>query len=53
MYRPMPALAAASLKSVIWRGIAKTEVNRDLSDAERQARLEKAVQDIVKKLPTK
>jgi hypothetical protein len=40
-------------KSVVWRGIAETEVDRELPDDVRRARLEKAIQDIVKKLPTK
>jgi hypothetical protein len=40
-------------KSVVWRGIAETEVDRELSDDVRKARIEKAVQDIVKKLPAK
>ena len=40
-------------KSVVWRGIAETEVDRELSDDARKARIEKAVQDIVKKLPAK
>jgi Domain of unknown function (DUF4136) len=40
-------------KSVVWRGIAETEVDRELTDDARKARIEKAVQDIVKKLPTK
>jgi Domain of unknown function (DUF4136) len=40
-------------KSVVWRGIAETEVDRELSDDVRRTRIEKAIQDIVKKLPTK
>jgi Domain of unknown function (DUF4136) len=40
-------------KSVVWRGIAETEVDRELPDDVRKARIEKAVQDIVKKLPVK
>ncbi len=40
-------------KSVVWRGVAETEVDRELSDDARKARIEKAVQDIVKKLPAK
>ena len=40
-------------KTVVWRGIAETEVDRELSDDARKARIEKAVQDIVKKLPAK
>ena len=46
-------VTSPALKSVVWRGIAETEVDRDLTDANRKARIEKAVQDIVKKLPTK
>jgi hypothetical protein len=46
-------VTSPALKSVVWRGIAETEVDRDLSDAARKARIEKAIQDIVKKLPTK
>ena len=46
-------VTSPALKTVVWRGIAETEVDRDLTDADRKARIEKAVQDIVKKLPTK
>ena len=46
-------VVAPTLKTVVWRGIAQTEVNRDLSDQDRQARIAKAVHDIIKKLPTK
>jgi hypothetical protein len=46
-------VSSPALKSVVWRGIAETEVNRELSDDARRARIEKAIQDIVKKLPTK
>jgi hypothetical protein len=46
-------VVAPALKTVVWRGIAQTEVNRELSDEERRARINKAVQDIIKKLPAK
>jgi hypothetical protein len=46
-------VVAPALKTVVWRGIAQTEVNRELSDQERSARINKAVQDIIKKLPAK
>jgi Domain of unknown function (DUF4136) len=46
-------VTSPSLKSVVWRGIAETEVDRELSDEARKARIEKAIQDIVKKLPAK
>jgi hypothetical protein len=46
-------VTSPALKSVVWRGIAETEVDRELPDDARKARIEKAVQDIVKKLPTK
>jgi hypothetical protein len=46
-------IVAPALKTVVWRGIAQTEVNRELSDQDRQARIDKAVQDIIKKLPAK
>jgi len=46
-------VTSPALKSVVWRGIAETEVDRELSDDARKARFEKAVQDIVKKLPSK
>jgi hypothetical protein len=46
-------VTSPALKSVVWRGIAETEVDRELPDDVRRARLEKAIQDIVKKLPTK
>jgi len=46
-------ITSPALKSVVWRGIAETEVDRDLTDAARKARIEKAIQDIAKKLPTK
>ncbi len=38
-------------KSVIWRGIAETEVHRDYTPDQRRVRIDKAVQEIVKKLP--
>jgi hypothetical protein len=44
-------LSAPSTKSVVWRGIAQTEVDRQIAQAQREARIRKAVQDIVKKLP--
>jgi hypothetical protein len=46
-------VTSPSLKSVVWRGIAETEVDRELTDEARKARIEKAIQDIVKKLPAK
>ena len=46
-------ITAPALKTVVWRGIAETEVDRTIADAERKLRLERAVQEIVKKLPTK
>lgn len=44
-------LVAPALKSVIWRGIAETEAHRDYTPEQRRARIDKAVQEIVKKLP--
>lgn len=41
------------LKSVVWRGIAQAEIQRKFSEAERHARIAKAVHDIVAKLPDK
>jgi hypothetical protein len=46
-------ITSPAQKSVVWRGIAETEVDRRISDADRKTRIEKAVKDIVKKLPTK
>lgn len=46
-------ITSPAQKTVVWRGIAETEVDRELTDAERKTRVEKAIQEIVKKLPTK
>lgn len=46
-------IVAPKEKSVIWRGIAETEVQREYTTEQRQVRLNKAVHEIVKKLPKK
>ena len=44
-------LVAPAQKSVVWRGVAQAEVNRELTPEERRARIGKIVADILKKLP--
>jgi len=46
-------IVAPSQKSVIWRGIAETEARRDFTPEQRRVRIEKAVHEIVKKMPKK
>ena len=40
-------------KAAIWRGIAETEARRDFTPDQRRVRIEKAVHEILKKLPKK
>lgn len=44
---------APALKSVVWRGLAETEIHREFTPEQRRARIDKAVREIVKKLPKK
>lgn len=46
-------IVSPKLKGVIWRGIAQTEVHREFTPEQRRARVDKAIQEIVKKLPKK
>lgn len=46
-------VVSPKLKGVIWRGIAQTEVHREFTPEQRRARIDKAIQQIVKKLPKK
>jgi len=46
-------VASAKADSVIWRGSANAEIDRQNSDEVRDARIRDAVQDMLKKLPTK
>jgi len=46
-------VSSTALKTVIWRGVAGTEFDGRLSDAEREARIEKGLADMLKKFPPK
>jgi hypothetical protein len=46
-------VASTALKTVIWRGIAAAEFKGDLSDAERQSRINKGIADMLKGFPPK
>jgi len=46
-------VTSTELKMVIWRGVAAAEINGRLSGAERQARIEKGVADMLKNFPPK
>jgi Domain of unknown function (DUF4136) len=46
-------IASAKADSVIWRGSANAEIDRQNSDEVRNGRIRDAVQDMLKKLPTK
>jgi hypothetical protein len=46
-------VTSTELKMVIWRGVAAAEINGRLSGAERQARIEKGVTDMLKNFPPK
>jgi len=46
-------VVSTELKMVIWRGVAAAEINGRLSGAERQARIEKGITDMLKNFPPK
>jgi hypothetical protein len=46
-------VSSTALKTVIWRGVAATEFKGDLSDAERQARIDKGISGMLKDFPPK
>jgi hypothetical protein len=46
-------LIAVSVKSTVWRGVAKAEIDRRRSAAERQKRIEDSVKDMLAKYPPK
>jgi hypothetical protein len=46
-------VTSTALKTVIWRGIAAAEFKGNLSDAERQARINKGITDMLKAFPPK
>jgi hypothetical protein len=46
-------VTSTELRMVIWRGVAAAEINGRLSGAERQARIEKGVTDMLKNFPPK
>jgi hypothetical protein len=46
-------VTSTEMKMVIWRGVAAAEINGRLSGAERQARIEKGVADMLKNFPPK
>lgn len=46
-------LAAPSVKSVVWRGIAETEVEPSKTDDERKTRIQEGVRKMLEKFPPK
>lgn len=44
-------LSSPSLKSAVWRGIAKAEIERQRSEPQRDARIREAVREMIKKYP--
>jgi hypothetical protein len=44
-------VSAPSLKSVVWRGIAQAEIDRERNEEQRHARIRQAIRDMVKKMP--
>lgn len=46
-------LSSPSLKSAVWRGIAKAEIERQRSEPQRDARIREAVGEMFKKYPPK
>jgi hypothetical protein len=46
-------IASAAQDKMVWRGSAKTEIDRQNSDKERNNRIRDAVRDMIKKLPNK
>ena len=44
-------VSAPSLKSVVWRGVAEAEIDRERSQEQRRTRVREAIRDMVKKLP--
>jgi hypothetical protein len=46
-------VSAVSTKSVVWRGIAQAEIDRQRSAAARDQRLQEAVAELLKKFPPK
>jgi hypothetical protein len=46
-------VSSTALKTVIWRGVAAAEFKGTLNDAERQARIDKGITDMLKQFPPK
>jgi hypothetical protein len=44
-------VASARTKAMVWRGVASAEIDRQLEPAEREKRLQKAIDEMVKKFP--
>jgi hypothetical protein len=44
-------VSSPSVKSVIWRGIARAEIDRQRNEEQRRARVQQAIRDMLKKLP--
>jgi len=46
-------LSSPSLKSAVWRGVAKAEIDRQRSEEQRDTRIREAVREMIKKYPPK
>jgi Domain of unknown function (DUF4136) len=46
-------LSSPSLKSAVWRGVAKAEIDRQRTEPQRDDRIREAVREMVKKYPPK
>jgi hypothetical protein len=46
-------VSSTQLKAVIWRGVAAAEIDGRANDAERQARIDKGLADMLKQFPPK
>ena len=44
-------LASIKLDEVIWRGVASAEVNRQMTEEKRDARVRDAIKSLIAKLP--
>jgi uncharacterized protein DUF4136 len=44
-------VSAPSLKSVVWRGVAETEIDRERNQEQRRTRVREAIRDMLRKLP--
>jgi len=44
-------VSSAASRTLVWRGLAQAEIDRARSDADRLARIQQAIRDLIKKWP--